>query len=69
MITLFACAHFFNFVSLLLYPAEVKRLKCAMLGAFTVNQYKFVYKIITKCNTVERSIKTYNGQIHRLPYI
>ena len=27
----------FNFVSFLLYPTEVKRLKCAMLGAFTVN--------------------------------
>ena len=32
MITLFGGAHFFNFVSLLLYPTEVKRLKCAMLG-------------------------------------
>ena len=37
MITLFGCAHFFNFVSFLLYPTEVKRLKCAMLGAFTVH--------------------------------
>ena len=36
MITLFGCAQFFNFVSFLLYPTEVKRLKCAMLGAFTV---------------------------------
>ena len=36
MITLFSCAHFFNFVSFLLYPTDVKRLKCAMLGAFTV---------------------------------
>ena len=36
MITLFGCAHFFNFVSFLLYPTEVKRLKCAMLGAYTV---------------------------------
>ena len=26
MITLFGCAHFFNFVSFLLYPTEVKRL-------------------------------------------
>ena len=24
---------------------------------------------LTYCNTVEQSIKTYNGQIHRLPYI
>ena len=37
MITLFGCAHFFNFVSFLLYPTEVKRLKCATLGAFTVS--------------------------------
>ena len=36
MITFFGCVHFFNFVSFLLYPTEVKRLKCAMLGAFTV---------------------------------
>ena len=36
MITLFGCAHFSNFVSLLFYPTEVKQLKCAMLGAFTV---------------------------------
>ena len=36
MITLFGWAHFFNFVSFLLYPTDVKRLKCAMLGAFTV---------------------------------
>ena len=36
MITLFGCAHFFNFVSFLLYTTEVKKLKCAMLGAFTV---------------------------------
>ena len=35
MITLFGCAHFFNFVSFLLYPTDVKRLKCAMLGAYT----------------------------------
>ena len=37
MITLFGCVHFFNFVSFLLYPTEVKRLKCTMLGAFTVH--------------------------------
>ena len=37
MITLFGCTHFFNFVSFLLYPMEVKRLRCAMLGAFTVS--------------------------------
>ena len=36
MITLFGYVHFFNFVSFLLYPTEVKRLGCAMLGAFTV---------------------------------
>ena len=36
MITLFGYAHFLKFVSFLLYPTEVKRLKCAMLGAFTV---------------------------------
>ena len=35
MITLFGCAHFFNFVSFLLYPTDDKRLKCVMLGAFT----------------------------------
>ena len=28
-----------------------------------------VFKFCVHCNTVERSIKTYNGQIHRLPYI
>ena len=37
MITLFGCTHFFNFVSFLLYPMEVKRFRCAMLGAFTVH--------------------------------
>ena len=37
MITLFRCEQFFNFVSFLLYPMEVKRLKCAMLGVFTVH--------------------------------
>ena len=36
LITLFDCAKYFKFVSFLLYPTEVKRLKCAMLGAFTV---------------------------------
>ena len=36
MITLFGCTHFFNFVSFLLYPMEVKKLRCAMLGAFTI---------------------------------
>ena len=52
MITLFGCSHFFNFVSFLLYPTEVKRLKCAMLGAFTVtvswsvfHDYIPVYKV------------------------
>ena len=39
MSTLFGYAHFFNFVSFLLYPTEVKRLKCPMLGAFTVNVF------------------------------
>ena len=39
MITLFGHAHFFNVVSFLLYPTEVKRLKCAMLGAFTVHTH------------------------------
>ena len=39
MITLFGCAHFFKFVSFLLYPMEIKRLRCAMLGAFTVNLF------------------------------
>ena len=36
MITLFGCAQFFMFVSLLLYLTQVKMLKCAMLGAFIV---------------------------------
>ena len=46
MITLFSCAHFFNFVSFLLYPTEVKRLKCAMLGAFTViNLHEYCIEI------------------------
>ena len=36
MITIFGCAHFFNFVSFLLYTTEVKWLKRTMLGAFTV---------------------------------
>ena len=35
MITLFGYTHFFSFVSFLLYPMEIKRLKSAMLGAFT----------------------------------
>ena len=37
MITLFGCTLFFNFVSFLLYPMEVKRLRCAMSGAFTAH--------------------------------
>ena len=32
MITLFGCAHFFNFVSFLLYPKEVKSLVCNARG-------------------------------------
>ena len=36
MINLFDCAKYFKSVSFLLYPTEVERLKCAMLGAFTV---------------------------------
>ena len=36
MITLFGCAHFFNLVSFLLYPTEVNRLKCALLGSFNI---------------------------------
>ena len=42
MITLFRCEQFFNFVSFLLHPKEVKRLKCAMLGAFTVPIYVYL---------------------------
>ena len=42
MITLFGCVDFFKFVSLLLYPTEVKRLKCAMLGAFTVSGFQVI---------------------------
>ena len=38
MITLIRCEQFFNFVSFLLFPMEVKRFKCAMLEAFTVHQ-------------------------------
>ena len=41
MITLYECAKYFKSVSFLLYPTEVKRLKCAMLGAFTVRGSKF----------------------------
>ena len=37
MITLFPCEQFFNFVSFLLYLMVVKRLKCAVLGVFTVH--------------------------------
>ena len=37
MITLFGSLQFFSFVSFLLYPMEVKRLRNAMLGAFTVH--------------------------------
>ena len=36
MITLFGGAKYFKFVSFLLYVMEVKRLKCALLGAYTV---------------------------------
>ena len=50
MITLFGCAHFFNFVSLLLNPTEVKRLKCAMLEAFTVYFQAPVYIGLGKQN-------------------
>ena len=32
----FGSAKYFKFVSFLLYVMEVKRLKCAMLGAYTV---------------------------------
>ena len=39
MITLFGCAHSFNSVSFLLYPTEVIRLKCAMLGTIAVNVF------------------------------
>ena len=36
MITLFSCDFFYKFVSIILYPREVKMLKWAMLGAFTI---------------------------------
>ena len=59
MITLFGCAYFFNFVSFLLYPADVKRLKCAMLGAFTV---KHLYEFFTYCS--KQFVVTYNKMIY-----
>ena len=36
MLTLFSCENVFKFVSFLLYPVEVKILKCAMLEAFII---------------------------------
>ena len=61
MITLLGCAHFFNFVSFLLYPTDVKRLKCAMLGAFTV---------LMKCICILRAARAHNSVSFRLslPY-
>ena len=44
MITLFSCENLFKFVSFLLYPTEVKRLKSAMLGAFTINS-NYIFQI------------------------
>ena len=63
MITLFGCAHFFNFGSFLLYPTDVKRLKCAMLGAFTVsvNQRPHLYCYLAKCTNLQYN----NPFIHR----
>ena len=46
MITLFSCGNIFKFASFLLYLKEVKRLKCAMLGAFTVTVSKLMDKSI-----------------------
>ena len=57
MITLFGCTNFFNFVSFLLYPMEVKRLRCAMLGAFTA---RITYKYVRTC-MVETLSGTFNA--------
>ena len=46
MTTLFSCGNIFKFASFLLYLMEVKRLKCAMLGAFTVTVSKLMDKSI-----------------------
>ena len=46
MITLFGGAKYFKFVSFLLYVMEVKRLKCAMLGAYTVNLVVFCHFVV-----------------------
>ena len=43
MITLFGYAHFFTFLSFLLYQTEVESLKCAMLGAFTVYYFRSIF--------------------------
>ena len=37
-LVLFASAKYFMFVSFLLYPTEVKRLKCTMLGEMLVRK-------------------------------
>ena len=54
MNTLFGCAQFLNFVSFLLYPTEVKRLKCAILGAFIVIDITHIDKI---CDYVGQKFK------------
>ena len=58
MITLFGCAHVFNFVSFLLYPTDVKRLKCAMLGAFTVNEMYVWFLLPTYPNFFNPTLNT-----------
>ena len=56
MITLFVCAHFFDFVSFLLYPTEVKRLKCAMLQTV---------KTQMKCRVMWHFIRLYTVKVKK----
>ena len=57
MITLFGSSKYFKVVSFFIYAMEIKRLKCAMLGAFTIQINnilseklgKFSYPFISIC--------------------
>ena len=67
MITLFGSAKYFKFVSFLLYVMEVKRLKCAMLGAYTVNEIKCM-RIIKHKSVQTRKINKISEHMYLLTF-
>ena len=60
MLTLFSSELFFKFVSFLLYLTEVKMLKCAMLGAFTVPVFAAMLRKVNFKHGTKRKLRWRN---------